>query len=137
MSANSQHGADRSRPISQRVIGCAMDVSNSLRPGYLESVYESALCLELNAQGIAFERQKPLTVHYKGQIVGTFVADLIVESKLLIEIKAVRKLNVDHEAQLINYLHATRVPVGLLLNFGSPRLEIRRLVWQYDETQRI
>jgi GxxExxY protein len=69
--------------------------------------------------------------------VGTFVADLIVESKLLIEIKAVRKLNVDHEAQLINYLHATRVPVGLLLNFGSPRLEIRRLVWQYDETQRI
>ena len=133
MSANERGDSNKAQPLTRRVIGCAMQVSKLLRPGFLESVYENALCIELEAEGIAFERQKALTVHYRGRAVGSFVADLLVESKLLVELKAVRSLHDEHVAQVINYLQATRLQVGLLLNFGTPRLGYRRVVWQYDE----
>jgi GxxExxY protein len=120
-------------PVSQRVIGCGFEVSNNLGCGYLESVYENALCLELQHQGVAFERQKPLSVTYKGETVGKYVTDLIVEDRLLVELKALSRLTGEHEAQVMNYLRATGLGVGLLLNFGTPRLGIKRIVWQHND----
>ena len=123
--------------ISERVIGCAYEVSNSLGAGFLEAVYENALCLELEVRGIAFEKQKPVSVSYREQTVGHYVADLVVENRLLVELKALPGVTRQHEAQLMNYLRATGIRVGLLLNFGTPKLGIRRIVWQYRETERI
>jgi GxxExxY protein len=119
--------------LSQRVIGCAIAVSNTLGAGFLESVYEHALAVELQSNGIAFERQKALVVRYRSVEVGHFYADLLIEGKLLVELKALRQLTAEHEAQVMNYLHATGLHVGLLLNFGSPRLGIRRIVWGYGD----
>ena len=123
--------------ISKRVIVYAYEVSNSLGAGFLESVYENALCMELAAQGIYFERQAVLEVRYKGVLVGTFVADVVVEQCLLVEIKAVRCFAPEHEAQMINYLRATGLHVALLLNFGTPRLQVRRLVFEHDDRRLI
>jgi GxxExxY protein len=89
-------------PISRRVIGCAFEVSNQLGAGFLESVYENALCLELAEEGIKFERQKALVVRYKGRTVGNFVADLLVEERLMVELKAVSRSSPEHEAQVMN-----------------------------------
>ncbi len=119
--------------VSKLVIGCGIEVSNNLGSGFLESVYENALAIELQRQGVRFERQKPLKVAYKGEVVGSYVADLIVEGQLLVELKALKDLTGEHEAQVINYLRATGIGVGLLLNFGTPRLGIRRVVWQHDD----
>ncbi len=124
-------------PISRRVIGCAFSVSNTLGAGFLESVYANALCIELADQGIRFEREAPLDVYYKDRLVGRFVADLVVDGCLLVELKALRLLNTEHEAQVMNYLRATGLSVGLLLNFGTPKLEIRRLVWRHDDADRV
>ena len=87
--------------------------------------------------GIRFERQKPLDVFYKGKIVGSYVADLLVEGRLIVELKAVSKLTSLHEAQVMNYLKATGLSVGLLLNFGTPKVGIRRIVWKHDDAMRI
>ncbi len=108
--------------------GCAFTVANTLGAGFLESVYENALCIEMTEQGIAFERQAALQFVYKDRIVGNFVATLVVEGALLVELKALRQLTTDHDAQVMNYLRACGLGVGLLLNFGAPRLEIRRVV---------
>lgn len=118
--------------VSKRVIGCSFEVSNNLGSGYLESVYENALCVELQRQGVAFERQKPLIVTYKGQAVGRYITDLIVEDCLLVELKALSRLTGEHKAQVMNYLRAAGLGVGLLLNFGTPRLGINRIVWQHN-----
>jgi len=123
--------------ISEKVISCAFEVSNKLGAGFLESVYENALCLEMTHQGIEFEQQKAISVRYRNAVVGHYIADLLVENKLLIELKAVSQFSKQHDAQLMNYLRATGIRVGLLLNFGTPRLGIRRIVWLYNETERI
>lgn len=94
---------------------------------------ENALCLELKHQGLAFERQKRLKVRYKGQVVGHYVADIVVENRLLVELKALSALTKEHDAQVMNYLRATGLSVGSLLNFGASRLGVRRLVWQHDD----
>jgi GxxExxY protein len=119
--------------VSKQVIGCGLEVSNNLGSGFLESVYENALSIELKRQGLKFERQKQLNVAYKGEVVGNYVADLVVEEKLLIELKALSNFTGEHEAQVMNYLRATGLKVGLLLNFGTPRLGIRRIVWQHND----
>ncbi|MBT3057540.1 MAG: GxxExxY protein [gamma proteobacterium symbiont of Ctena orbiculata] len=119
--------------VSKRVIGCGYEVSNELGAGFFEAVYENALCLELERQGLAFERQKYLEVGYKDHIVGHYVADIVVENLLLVELKALSTLTKEHDAQVMNYLRATGLSVGLLLNFGTPRLGVRRLVWQHDD----
>jgi GxxExxY protein len=137
MNANGEKAMPIDAPISRRVIGCAFTVSNALGSGFLESVYENALCLELDDQGIAFERQASLQVRYKDRIVGSFVADIVVERRLLVELKALRQLTSDHEAQVMNYLKASGLRVGLLLNFGAPRLEIKRIVWGHDDTNSV
>ena len=123
--------------VSQRVIRCAIDVSNTLGAGFLEKVYENALCVELRKDGLKFQSQRPVTVNYKGFQVGEYIADIIVEDKLLLELKALSTLCSSHDAQVINYLKATNLSVGLLLNFGRPRLGIKRIVWQHNESEKI
>ncbi len=121
--------------ISEKVLACAFEVSNRLGVGFLESVYENALCLELEKQGLSFIQQRPLKVIYKGYVVGNFVTDIIVENKLLIELKVAAQLDKSHRAQVINYLKATGISVALLLNFGTPKLGVKRIVHQYIKTE--
>lgn len=122
--------------LSQQVIGCAFEVSNTLGAGFLESVYERALCVELAKTGLRFSRQQPVVVKYKDALVGEFVTDIIVEDCLLLELKAVSVLTGAFDAQLMNYLKATELSLGLLLNFGKPKLGIKRIIWDHNETNK-
>ena len=112
--------------LTEQIIGCAMKVHSTLGPGFLESVYVKALVHELAKAGLRTESQKPISVTYDGVVVGEFSADLFVASAVLVEIKAVQALHPVNEVQLVNYLTATGVAIGLLLNFGSDRLQFRR-----------
>ena len=112
--------------MTYAVIGCAMKVHSSLGPGFLETVYRNALQYELAKSGLAFEAERAMLVHYDGIVVGDFFADLALEERLIIELKAVRRLTQQHEAQLVNYLTATGIDIGLLINFGGASLEYRR-----------
>ena len=114
--------------ISERVIGCAFTVANTLGTGFLEKVYENALAHELTKTGLMVRQQIAIAVEYDGVSVGTHAADLLVEDAVLVEIKAVRALDTNHDAQCLNYLRATGLTVCLLMNFANPRLEIRRRV---------
>ena len=114
--------------LSRRVIGAFYETYNALGYGFLESVYENALALQMQAQGIQFQRQAELAVRFRGQSVGVFRADFVLENKLIIELKAVERLMPAHESQLLNYLKATNIKLGLLLNFG-PKAQIRRRVF--------
>ena len=115
--------------LTRQVIGAAFEVHRELGPGFLEKVYETALVRELEASGIAAVPQAEIHVHYKGQPVGLYYADVLVDGKVICEIKAVESLLPAHEAQLLNYLKATGVKVGLLLNFGPKRVQVKRLVF--------
>jgi len=108
---------------TRKIIGAFYETYNALGPGFLEKVYENALLIELKAQELQVNSQFPITVYYKAHCVGEYVADIIVEDKIICEIKAIQKLRSEHEAQLLNYLKATRMKIGLLLNFG-PKPEI-------------
>ena len=123
--------------LSERVLKCAQNVSHGLGAGFLEKVYEKALCIELTQAGIPFQCQQPFIVSYKGEDVGHYVADIIVDGKLLIELKALSGFSREHEAQVMNYLKASGLTVGLLLNFGVTRPGIRRMVWNYDDKNNI
>ncbi len=112
--------------LAGEVIGAAMRVHRVLGPGFLEAVYSNALAVELSPNGFLVEKQRALAVRYKGEVVGNYVADLVVNGSLIVELKAVLSLTKAHEAQLVNYLTATGIEVGLLLNFGAPSLEFRR-----------
>lgn len=101
-------------------------VSNELRTGFLESVYQNALCIELKSKGIKCEQEVPITVTYKGAAVGFFRADIIVEDSLILEIKVVDEIIKAHEYQLVNYLTASGIDNGLLINFKGPKIDIRR-----------
>ncbi len=125
------------RILSEQVIGCAIEVSNTLGAGFLESVYENALCEEMVRNGLHFQRQKSLQVKYKGKVVGNYIADFVVEDRLLLELKALSRLSGEHEAQVMNYLKASGLSVGLLFNFGVPKLSFKRIVWQYNTTEPI
>ena len=114
--------------ITGTVIGVAMEVHSKLGPGFLESVYDESLAVELRLQKVNFERQKKIPVFYKGQQVKEFYCDYLVEGKVVVEIKAVNKLNEINRLQLINYLKAGGFEVGLLLNFGEKSLDYQRLV---------
>jgi GxxExxY protein len=109
-----------------QVIGAAMKVHSALGPGFLESVYQNALIWELQKLGFTVDAQKPITVHYDGQVVGVFAADLLVNDSLIVELKANQLLPKAHEVQLVNYLVATGIDEGLLLNFGADRLEYKK-----------
>jgi GxxExxY protein len=114
-------------PTTEKVIGCAYTVSNTLGAGFLEKVYENALAHELHKCGLKVQQQKPIQVYYDEVIVGEYFADLVVENTVLIELKAVKALDESHQAQCINYLKASGLRVCLLLNFGKSRLEIKRM----------
>jgi GxxExxY protein len=109
--------------ISSRIIGCSFTVSNTLGCGFLEKVHENALAIELRKVGLAVRQQHPFAVRYKGEIVGEYVADLLVEERVLVELKAVKTLDEIHTAQCLNYLKATGLPLCLLFNFGNPHVE--------------
>ena len=112
--------------LTRAIIGCAFQVSNELGAGFLESVYEQAMLVALKDEGIIAVSQKPIEVTFRGQAVGTFFADLLVENKVLVELKAAKAIAPEHQAQVINYLKTTGIEVGLLINFGNPRLEYKR-----------
>jgi GxxExxY protein len=115
--------------LTYAIIGAAMEVHNTLGPGFLEAVYEQALAYELRKSNFAFERQKVLSVHYKDAIIGDYRADFVVDEKVIVELKAQKTLTKLDEAQLINYLKVTGMRVGLLLNFGAPSMQhTRRIV---------
>ncbi len=117
------------RELTEKIIGAAFEVQRELGPGFLEKVYETALARELESLGIAVSSQAEIAVRYKDQPVGIYFADLLVDGKVICEIKAVEGLSSAHEAQLIHYLKATGIKVGLLLNFGAKRLAIKRRVF--------
>jgi len=116
--------------LARRVIGAAIEVHRHLGPGFLEGVYEEALCLELSLREIPFDRQRPIGVDYKGHLVGQGRLDLLVGDRLLIELKAVDRLAPIHNAQVMSYLKATKLHLGLLINFNVPLLKdgIRRII---------
>jgi len=114
--------------LTSKVIRCFYNVYNELGSGFLESVYENSLMIELKEMGLSAESQKGLNVFYKNELVGEFRADIIVEEKILIEIKAVSALSPLHKAQLINYLRITGIRVGLLMNFG-PEPKFNRIIY--------
>ena len=112
--------------LTGQVIGLAMKAHRTLGPGFLESVYQKALLYELAKAGFKVESDKPIQVRYEGVIVGDFKADLIVNDELIVELKAVSGIVVEHEVQLVNYLAATGKEIGLLINFGSRSLEFKK-----------
>jgi GxxExxY protein len=113
--------------ISDRIIGCAFGVMNTLGCGFLEKVYENALAHELRKAGLSVAQQHPITVRYDDIIVGEYFADMLVEATVVVELKAVKTLDSVHNAQCINYLKASGLRLCLLLNFGKPRVEIHRV----------
>ncbi len=112
--------------LTGKIIGCAMAVHGALGPGFMESVYQNALAHELRSAGLAVDRECRLTVHYNGIVVGEFVADMVVNGAVLVELKAVQSLHSIHEVQVVNYLTATGLDLGLLFNFGSDQLKFKR-----------
>jgi GxxExxY protein len=121
--------------LTEAIIGCAMKVHRTLGPGFLESVYENAFAHEMRKTGLHVECQVPIKVYYDGIVVGDFSADMLVEGRILIENKAVLALNTAHEVQLVNYLTATGIEIGLLINFGAARLDFKRKYRTYRKTE--
>ncbi len=116
------------KELSYDIIGVAMEVHRVLGAGFLEAVYEAALVLELLARAIPFERQRRLAVYYKGQVIGDYVADLVVDGKIILELKAVSRISDAHRAQAHHYLAATGLRLAIILNFGAQSLEYERIV---------
>ncbi len=112
--------------LTEKIIGCAYRVYNKLGFGFLESVKQKCLLIELRRGGMEAASQQPIVVRYDNEVVGEFVADIVVEDTIIVELKSVRRLVLSHEIQLVNYLVATGKPVGLLLNFGEPKVEVKR-----------
>jgi GxxExxY protein len=121
--------------LTEKIIGCAMKVHSALGPGFLESVYAKALAHELRKASLKVECEKLITVKYDGVVVGEFSADKLVEDRVMVEEKALQALVPAHEVQLVNYLTATGIEIGLLVNFGAQRLEFKRKSRTYRERQ--
>ena len=117
------------KELSDKIIDCAFEVHKTLGYGFLENVYEISLKYELEDSGLQVEQQAAIQVAYKGRIAGDYRADLFVEKKIILELKAEKQLNSGHEAQLLNYLKATNIKIGYLINFGKYKLEFKRLVF--------
>ena len=120
--------------LTSKIIGCAYEVHKELGPGFLEKVYEAALLHEIRSLGLRAEAQSPIPVRYKGAVVGDYFADILVEGAVVVEIKASEALSSIHEAQLLHYLKASGIEVGLLLNFGRPSVQVKRMVRTKSKT---
>ena len=116
------------KELTEKIIAAAYHVYNKMGFGFLESVYEKCLLIELGKRGLKTESQKPIIVEYENEVVGEFKADILVEDTVILELKSVRQITQAHEVQLINYLVATGKPVGLILNFGEQQVEVKRKV---------
>ena len=116
------------RELTEKVIGCAYHIYNKMGFGFLESVYEKCMLIELHKANLNAESQKPIIVYYDNQIVGEFVADIVVNDTVILELKSVKRVIKAHEVQLVNYLVATGKPIGLILNFGERKVEVKRKV---------
>jgi GxxExxY protein len=114
--------------VTQTIIGCAYTVSNVLGAGFLEKVYENALTHELRKAGLRVEQQYRVEILYDGIVAGEYFADLLVEGCVLVELKALKNLESVHQAQCMNYLKVTRLRICLLINFGNPKVEVRRMM---------
>lgn len=114
--------------ITEKIIGCAFEIHNTLGCGFLEKVYENALIYELSLNNLKSESQLPMTVKYKDKIMGKYYADLVVENMVIVELKCISKLMPIHEAQLLNYLMISGIQIGLLINLYHPKTEIKRLI---------
>ena len=119
--------------ITYKINGAVFEVNRILGPGFLEKVYENALLIELRQRDLRAQNQVPIDVTYKGQNVGNYIADLLVEERVIIELKTVQNITKLHEAQLLNYLNATGIKVGLLVNFQNKKAEIKRMVLNLPE----
>jgi GxxExxY protein len=119
--------------ITYEINGAVFEVNRSLGPGFLEKVSENALLFELRNRRLKAESQIPIKVSYKGHVVGEYVADILVEGKVIIELKTVETIDRAHEAQLLNYLKATGTKVGLIVNFKNPKAQIKRMVLNLEE----
>ena len=119
--------------ITYAIRGAVFEVNRVLGPGFLEKVYENALTIELKSRGLNVENQIPIRVVYKDKPIGDYIADMLVEKKVIIEVKTVSKLDKIHEAQLLNYLKATGIHLGLLVNFKHPKAEVKRMVLNMPE----
>jgi GxxExxY protein len=119
--------------LTYAINGAVFEVNRILGPGFLEKVYENALLVELEHNGIKAQAQAPIRVTYKEAIVGDYIADILVEGRVIVELKTVERIERIHEAQLLNYLKATGIKVGLLVNFKNTKAEIKRLVLDYPE----
>ncbi|MCC6464265.1 MAG: GxxExxY protein [Planctomycetes bacterium] len=114
--------------VTERILGCAFKVSNTHGCGFNEKVYENSLVIELGVEGLRVEQQKPFDVLYRGQVVGHYIADLVVEGCVLVELKALEALSSVHVAQCLNYLKASGLKLCLLLNFGRAKVEVKRII---------
>ena len=114
--------------LTYAIIGAAMEVHSDLGPGYKEEIYQKALDIELRNRNLQFEPQKPIQIEFKGERVGLQLLDFFVQDKVVVEIKALSRLDTDHEAQIISYLKATQSETGLLINFGTKKLEYKRIL---------
>jgi len=123
--------------ITYAINGAVFEVNNILGPGFLEKVYENALLVELKRRGLKVKNQVPISVSYKGEVVGEYFADLLVEDKVIVELKTVESLDRAHEAQLLNYLKATNFRVGLLVNFKHKKADIKRMVLDFPEEPKL
>ena len=116
------------KELAYQIVGCAMRVHSTLGYGFLEKVYENALMILLEQEGINAVQQAPISVYFEEQIVGEYFADILIDEKIIVEIKAAEKIIPAHEAQALNYLKATKLRLALILNFGKEKLEQERLV---------
>ena len=114
--------------LTYKIRGCVFEVYKELGAGFLEKVYENALLVEMKQQGLSCKSQQALTVKYKETVVGEYSADIVVEDKVILELKAVSRISPVHEAQLLNYLKSTGIKVGLLINFAHPKATVKRYV---------
>jgi GxxExxY protein len=118
----------RLNEITEKIIGCAYDVANGLGSGFLEKVYENALRIELTRAGLIVQQQHPIPVLWRGEVVGDYYADLLVEGSVIVELKVVKAFDEIHMAQCLNYLKATGLRICLIVNFAKPQIEVKRIV---------
>ena len=116
------------KKLSFLLVRFGFSVQNLLGPGLLESAYEGAFCVELSQAGLTYERQKVYPLYYKGEYIGAYIADLVVDDKIIVELKSVSRLTPVMDAQIINYLRLSKLQVGYLMNFNAPRLDWKRFV---------
>lgn len=129
MTQKKTHNTFFEKELSYRVLGAAMEVHSEQGNGFLEKVYEKALIVRLNELGIHVEIQKKLNVFYHDTNVGHYIADIVIENKIILELKTVRKIDENHNAQIINYLKASQIKIGYILNFANQKLEYKRFVF--------